>query len=153
MMPTDRKKRTSETREKEERAKTWAPPEILPEPDPQDGIVFRWIRTSTLGKEDNRNVSARFREGWEPVRAEDHPELKLMSDHNSNFDGNIEVGGLLLCKTAKENMDSRSKHYSDKARSQMEGVEKSYLKDDDARMPRFMESQSRVTFGKGGPSE
>jgi len=152
-MPTDRKKRTSETREKEERAKTWTPPEILPEPDPVPGYKFRWIRTSTLGKADNRNVSVRFREGWEPVKAEDHPELKLESDYNSNFKGNIEVGGLLLCKTAEENMDNRSKHYLDKAKDQMEGVEQSYLRDNDPRMQRFMEKDTRVTFGKGGPTE
>ena len=123
-MPTERTKRTSETRETEERAKSWTPPEILPEPEPEDGYVFRWIRTSTLGKADNRNVA-----------------------------GNIEVGGLLLCKTAKENMDRRSKHYTDKAHNQMEGVEKSYLRDNDPRMQRFMEKDTRVTFGKGGPSE
>lgn len=152
-MPTERAKRTSETRETEERVKSWAPPEILPEPEPQDGFVFRWIRTSTLGKADNRNVSVRMREGWEPVKAEDHKDLKIQSDYNSSFAGNIEVGGLLLCKTAKENMDRRSKHYTDKARDQMEGVEKSYLRDNDPRMQRFMEKDTRVTFGKGGPSE
>ena len=151
-MPNDRAKRTSETRETEERAKDWAPPAILPEPEPAEGYVYRWIRTSTLGKADNRNVSMRFREGWEPVKAEDHPEMKISSDHNSTFEGNIEVGGLLLCRTAKDNVASRAAHYSQKARNQMEGVEKSYLRDDDARMPRFMESNSKVTFGKGGPS-
>ena len=37
-----------------------------------------------------------FREGWTPVKAEDHPELMLSSDVGSQFEGNIEVGGLLF---------------------------------------------------------
>jgi hypothetical protein len=27
------------------------------------------------------NVSSKFREGWEPVKLEDHPELKITSRH------------------------------------------------------------------------
>ena len=53
------------------------PQSLLPTPIPQDGWVFRWVRTQILGASDNINVSTRFREGWEPVLAEDHPELKF----------------------------------------------------------------------------
>jgi hypothetical protein len=62
---------------------------------------------------DNTNVSKRFREGWEPVRAEDHPELQIMSDHKSEWaqKGGIEVGGLLLCKAPEEQVDKRREYY------------------------------------------
>ena len=79
----------------------------LPDPEPREGVEYRWIRTSALGQSDMTNVSSKFREGWEPVKAEDHPELKVMSDVDSKFKGNVEVGGLLLCKNSKENMDAR----------------------------------------------
>ena len=52
---------------------SWMPQSSLPVPEPKDGWVFRWIRTSSLGRTDNTNVSRQFREGWEPVKAEDHP--------------------------------------------------------------------------------
>ena len=80
---TPREPRNLETRERETRDKPWEPASMLPDPEPQDGWEFRWIRTSVAGHRDNTNVSKRFREGWEPVRAEDHPEFQIMSDHNS----------------------------------------------------------------------
>ena len=90
---------------------SWVPSSVLPTPDPQDGWRFRWIRTSVLGHADNTNVSQKFRDGWVPVKREDHPELKIMSDINSQFEGNIEQGGLLLCKAPEKKMKARTRHY------------------------------------------
>ena len=56
---------------------SWKPASVIPDPEPQDGWVFRWVRTSILGQTDATHTSRMFREGWEPVRAEDHPELML----------------------------------------------------------------------------
>ena len=97
--------RTKTTREEESRpTDSWVPASILPNPDPRDGWVHRWIRTSVLGESDNTNVSKMMREGWQPVKADDYPELLLESDIGSRFAGNIEVGGLLLCRAPKEKM-------------------------------------------------
>jgi len=145
----ERKPREAETRAASERNKSWEPPQVLPDPSPQDGYVFRWIRTSILSTADNVNVSKRFREGWEPVRSEDHPELMLVSDRNSTFDGNIEIGGLLLCKTSAENVQARNKYYNDMAQKQMDSVDQNYMRESDPRMPKLNESSTRVTFGGG----
>ena len=59
----NRDPRTIETRESTERKVTWKRANSLPDPDPQEGVEFRWIRTSTLGQSDNTNVSSKFREG------------------------------------------------------------------------------------------
>ena len=56
-----RKPRKIETRESEARDVSWEPASVLPDPDPQDGWVFRWIRTSMVGNPDNTNVSKKFR--------------------------------------------------------------------------------------------
>ena len=108
----ERTPREAESREAGERTKPWEPPQVLPDPAPQDGWVFRWIRTSIMGNQDNVNVSKRFREGWEPVRAEDHPEMMMASDRGSDYLGNIEVGGLLLCKTSEDTFNARSEYYA-----------------------------------------
>ncbi len=100
--------RGSEDREVTQRVESWENPSNLPNPDPQPGWVFRWIRTSMVGKSDNTNVSMRFREGWEAVRAEDHPELNVISDHESRFPGCVEVGGLLLCKAPEESCKTKT---------------------------------------------
>jgi hypothetical protein len=129
---------------------TWLPQSSLPVPEPKDGWVFRWIRTSSLGRSDNTNVSRQFREGWEPVKAEDHPELMVMSDINSQFKGNVEVGGLLLCKAPLDKMKAREKYFQNISDKQIEGVDRSFLRENDPRMPLLNpERSTRTTFGRG----
>ena len=70
-MAEKRLTREFETRDVEERPKQWALPEILPEPDKQAGYNYRWVRVSTLNNADPRNLSAKLREGWEPVALEE----------------------------------------------------------------------------------
>jgi hypothetical protein len=146
----DRTPRTEETRDKTARKRTWERPSALPTPEPRDGIMFRWIRTSTLGDTDNRNVSMRFREGYTPVKAADYPELRVISDRNSQFPDNIEIGGLLLCSIPAEIVEDRSAQMAEKARQQMDSVDRNYLRENDPRMPMLRpERESRTTnFGK-----
>jgi len=132
---SNRDSRTIETRESSERKVTWKRANALPDPDPQEGVEFRWIRTSTLGQNDNTNVSSKFREGWEPVKLEDHPELKVLPDVDSKFKGNVEVGGLLLCRNSKENMDARREYHRQQTASQMAAVDNNYMRESDPRMP------------------
>ena len=60
---------------------TYAPPGTLPEPAPEPGWVFRWIATHVMSKPDNSNVSKKMREGWEPVKAVDQPQMEVLPDH------------------------------------------------------------------------
>lgn len=142
--------RESETRETTSRKRSWAPPTVLPEPIKKDGWRYRWIRTSTMNNADNTNVSSKFRQGWEPVRAEEHPEITVLRDRNSDFKDNIEVGGLLLCKAPDEVMTERDEYYRDMAQNQMTSVENNFMRENDPRMPLSKpEISTRVTFGKG----
>ena len=77
--------REMDTREITERPKQWMPAELLPEPDKQAGYSYRWIRVSTLGTQDPRNLSAKLREGWEPVTIEEQPKFQLLVDANSRY--------------------------------------------------------------------
>lgn len=145
----NRTPRDLETREKTERKKSWTRPSALPTPEPRDGLHFRWIRTSTLGQSDNSNVSRRFREGYQPVKAADHPEMKLLSDVDSRFPDNIEVGGLMLCAIDKDIAEDRSDQQLDVARQQMDAVDNNFMKQSDPRMPVLRSERStRTSFGK-----
>lgn len=135
----NRRPRSFEARESTERPKTWAPPSLLPTPADQPGWRFRWIRTSLLGNADPKNVSARFREGWEPVKLADHPELKLASNISGREGDNVEVGGLTLCKIPEEIVAQRKDYYRGVSRQQMESVEQSYMRENDRRMAKFSE--------------
>ena len=146
---SNRNSRTTETREADQRKVSWQRPSMLPVPEPKPGIEYRWIRTSTLGQSDNTNVSSRFREGWTPVRSEDHPNLQVVSDIDSRFTDNIEVGGLLLCQNSTENVQARREAQLDQAQSQMNAVDNSYLRNSDPRMPVLNpERSTRSSFGK-----
>jgi len=98
-MAENRIPREVDTRQQDERPKQWQAPELLPEPDKQAGFAYRWIRVSMMNSADPRNLSSKLREGWEPVRAEEQPKFQLLVDPDSRFKDNIEIGGLLLCKT------------------------------------------------------
>lgn len=146
---TNRNSRNTETREESKRKVSWTRPSMLPSPEPKDGIEYRWIRTSTLGNSDNTNVSSRFREGWTPVRKEDHPNLQVVSDIDSRFTDNIEVGGLLLCQNSTENVQARRDAQLQQAENQMDAVDNSYLRNSDPRMPVLKpERSTRNSFGK-----
>ena len=137
------------TREQTERPKVWQPAALLPEPDKQPGYAYRWIRVSTLGESDARNVSAKLREGWEAVRVEEQPQFKYFLDSNSRYKDNIEIGGLLLCKAPKELMEQRKDYFAQKNQAQLDSVDNNFMRENDQRMPLFREKRSTTSFGRG----
>jgi hypothetical protein len=144
-----RKPRELETREVSMRPKEWMPAELLPEPDKEAGFSYRWIRVSTMNNPDPRNISAKQREGWEPVRIEEQPKFQLLVDPNSRFKDNIEIGGLLLCKSPSEFIAQRNAYYAKQTQAQTDAVDNSFMRQSDARMPLFQERKSSSSFGKG----
>ena len=141
--------REGETRARMERPAKWLPPQLLPDPNPEAGYSFRWIRVSTLGNADPMNISSKMREGWEPVKASEHPEIQLMGQGKTTYPDSIEIGGLLLCKTPTEFIEQRSDYYRTQAEGQMNSVDNNFMRENDSRMPLFKERQSKVTFGRG----
>ena len=148
-MKEKRLDRSLETREKRTRTKAWERPEVLPNPTPEEGYAYRWIRISTQGQADPTNVSSKLREGWEPVLASDHPEIFLTGVENERFKDNVVIGGLLLCKAPQEMVDERNEYYQQQAKGQMTSVDNNLMRENDPRMPLFNERKSTVTFGKG----
>jgi hypothetical protein len=127
----------------------WKAPETLPMPDPRPGWKHRYIRISTMGQSDPSNISSKFREGYEPCKAEDYPEMMMHATEDGRFKGNIEVGGLLLCRIPEEFLKQRDAYYAKQNQAQMDSVDHSFMKDSDPRMPLFSEKRSKVTFGSG----
>ena len=148
-MATNRLQRELESRTQQERPKQWTPPELLPEPDKEEGYVYRWVRVSTLNTSDPRNISSKLREGWEPVRIEEQPKFKLLANQDGQFKDNIEIGGLLLCKSPKEFVDQRAAYYAKQTQDQTDAVDNNLMRQSDPRMPIFKEGKSSTSFGKG----
>jgi len=148
-MTQQRAARESTTREKNVRKQAWKRPELLPNPVPQDGYEYHWVRVSTQGQVDATNVSSKLREGWEPVKAEDHPEITMVTVEHSRFKDNIVIGGLMLCKAPIELVDERNDYYAQQSQAQMQSVDNNLMRENDPRMPLFNDRKTKVTFGSG----
>ena len=125
---TTRKSREADTRAVFTRPQAWRPPETLPSPDNRPGWTHRWIRLSTNGQEDPGNISSKLREGYEPCKAEDYPEMMLHATTEGRFKGNIEVGGLMLCRIPSEFLEQRAAYYANMNKTQMESVDPNFLR-------------------------
>ncbi len=146
-----REPRSVETRAAQQRVAAWTPPVQLPTPENTPDTVYRWIRTSTYGLPDLRNVSRRYREGWEPLPAREFPEFQLVPDQSSAYPENLEVGGLLLCYASAEVMRQRRAYYERTTQGQIESVDNSMFRQMDPRVPMFRQRTSRVIMGQRRP--
>jgi hypothetical protein len=143
----DRTPRTADTREKETRRKPWAPPSVLDAPPPPEGYKHRWVRASIRGEEDKGNVFSRLRQGYEPVRAEEHPEYQAPTIEDGKHAGVIGNGGLILTRVPVETALERTEHYGNRTREQMTAVDQDLMKEQHPSMPINQQRQSRVSFG------
>ena len=148
-MAENRLNRELETREKTARKRSWVRPDTLPSPTPEEGYQYHWVRVSTRGEIDPMNVSLKLREGWEPVKASDHPEIFLAGIENDRFKDNILIGGLLLCKAPIEMVQERNSYFNQESVKQIQSVDNSLMRENDPRMPLFSERKTKVSFGKG----
>ena len=143
----DKTSRASSTRSKTERPKVWTPPSSLDAPPAPDGFRHRWIRAESLGFSDTKNVSARLREGFELVRADEYPGTQYPVITDGKYAGVIGVGGLLLARISEEIAKQRAAYQDKLTEGQDEAVETNLMKEQHKSMPINVDRQSRVTFG------
>jgi hypothetical protein len=141
--------RELDTRAVTQRPEAWRPPETLPMPNDRPGWKHRYVRISTVGVADPSNISSKLREGYEPCKAEDYPELMMHATVEGRFKGGIEIGGLLLCRIPEEFLKQRADYYDKQNKSQIDSVDNNFLRENDPRMPLFSERKTKVTFGSG----
>ena len=141
----DRSNRDTKSRDKSART-VYVPPSNLPDPTPDPDYTFRWVATHVLGQPLANNVSLQMRDGYEPVKAVDHPELALFGN---NANGNVEIGGLMLCKAPKERIEARDEYYKKQSQNQMDSVDNHFMRNNDPRMPLFADRKSSTSRGTG----
>jgi hypothetical protein len=147
----DRASRDSQTREKTARVEAWRPPSTLEAPEAPVGFKHRWIRESVMEYDDRNNVHKRRREGWELVRAEDYPDFDAPVIDEGKNAGVIGVGGLVLARIPEEIVEQRDAHYRSVTENQMEAVDRDWMRESNAAMPKLNpQRSSSVTFGSRG---
>ncbi len=145
----DRTPRSAETRTATARKKSWTPPSRLDAPPAPPGYKHKWIRAEAGGQEDRVNVAGKLREGYELVRAEEHPDFVIPSVDDGRHAGVIGVGGLLLAKIPVEVAEERNAYYQGRTRDQLQAVDNELMKSNAHGSMRINnpERQSRVSFG------
>lgn len=138
------------SREAQARANTgdsYVPPSTLPTPNPDPGKAFRWVATHVMGVLDPKTTSERFRDRWSPVKASDYPELGVAGDK----DGNVEIGGLMLCSKPREHAVIRAKHFEQVGAQQMNAVDNNFMREvGGSSSPLIKELRSSVSRGGFG---
>lgn len=150
LVPTlNREARSATTRDSETRRKPWAPPSRLDAPPPLEGTKNRWIRAEIAGQEDRTNIAGKIREGYELVRADEHPDFPVPSVEDGRHAGVISVGGLLLARIPEETAQERNAYYHQRATDQMQAADNELMKSNAHGSMKIQRPtrQSRVTFG------
>lgn len=128
--------RSSSTRDIETReAPTWLPRASLPDPNPEPGWSFRWIRISFGATADPTNVAGRLREGWVVVRPEEQPDIARTLHGGGVGQDRIVIGDNMLVKIPSKTLELRREYYAKLNGQQIIGVQSQMLRHQDARMP------------------
>ena len=141
--------RASETRAKEAHEVVWTPPSSLDAPPAPDGFRHRWIRSESLGFDDQKNISGRLRSGYELVQASEYKDQGYPVVETGKHTGVIGVGGLLLARVPNEIAEARQKYYAQKAQDADDAVKTDLLRDQHPSMPITVDRHSTQTFGGG----
>ena len=150
----ERTPRAETSRAKSSRPKAWKPPSSLDAPPAPEGYAHRWIRMEVNGQDDRKNLSARLREGFELVRAEEYPEWELPTIQDGKHAGIIGVGGLVLARIPIDIAAQRNAYYRRQTSEQLAAVDNDLMRESNPNMPISKpERQSRVTFGGNRSSD
>jgi len=98
---------------------------------------------------DQKNVSARLREGWDFVRADEYPNVQWPAIDSGRYEGVIAVGGLMLARIPNEIVEERSKYFAQVTQDKDDAIANDPMKDQHPSMPISNERSTRVTFGGG----
>jgi hypothetical protein len=74
------------------------------------------------------NVASKLREGYELVRAEDHPDFVTPSVDDGRHAGVIGVGGLVLAKIPDDIVQERNAYYQQQTKDQIAAVDNDLMK-------------------------
>lgn len=145
----ERSSRETKTREKTAARRPWAPPSMLDAPPAPEGYKHRWIRAEVRGFDDRKNISARLREGYELVRADEYPDFEAPVIDSGKFEGVFGVGGLILARIPVETVAERTKYFSSRNQDQINAVDQDMMRENahSTMTINRPDRQSRVTFG------
>ena len=143
--------RATDTRAKTERRKPWAPSSSLDAPPAPEGYKHRWIRSEARGFVDTKNVSARLREGYELVRADEYPDFEAPVIDSGKYEGVIGVGGLMLARIPLETVKERNDYYQGRAKDLQDAVDQELQRENAHNTMTISKPDRQSCVNFGGP--
>jgi len=145
----ERSPRANNLRAKTAQRKPWAPPSMLDAPPAPDGFKHRWIRAEVRGFDDQKNISAKMREGWELVRKDEYPEFESPVIDSGKYEGVFGVGGLILARIPVETIAERDSYFNKRSVDQQAAVDHDMMRENQHSSMAINkpDRQSKVTFG------
>ena len=123
--------RTTQTRTLQKRKAVYKPPSDLGFPEEMlkfyhnKGFKLRWVRFSTAGEPDMRNLARYKREGWQWVTKSEIPEECKDMFSTQKIETNNQVicqGDLILAKIEAEQSDARQEYYQQQSMDAVEST-------------------------------
>ena len=141
--------RSSEMRKQPEthyQSKLYVPKEKIP-----TGMVYSWVRESTLNEPDPDNMTDRMVRGWQSVPANRHPEMvpPSLPGYEDMEVTVIRRGGLILCEKPEEEVKWARQNRDDENLQMLQDV--AWTGQADPNLPRIDDSSvgfERVTSFK-----
>lgn len=123
----------------------WKRFSALEAPPPRPGMTQRWIRTAVGLSADPKNVSRKFREGWQPRKAETVPDgysPPIISFQQ--FGDVIGVEDVILCERPEKMTRQRNAYYRKKTQRMTQAVEEDLHRVEVPGLPIEYSSRTRV---------
>lgn len=133
---------------KRENPIAWRPAASLDAPPAPPGMVLRWVRGRLGDRDDPRNLSKKFREGWKPYLTKDAPEdYSPPETFKTKLGEVIAVGDLILCMMPRELYKQRQAYFRQKTLRQKGAVQDRVKSQIDPRLP--LHTVEEDTYSRG----
>lgn len=137
---------------KRENIVAYTPAVSLEAPPAPRGMVLRWIRYKIGDKEDTKNVSRKFREGWVPFLVKDCPEdYSPPETAKTRFGETISIGSLILCMMPRELWKKRQEYYRERQARQFKSAHNKFRASEDPNLPIYQTNKDTFTRGRRQP--
>lgn len=126
----------------------WTEGTSLEAPPCPPAKVMRWIRFKIGDRDDVKNTSKKFRQGWRPYLVKDCPaNYSPPETAKTRFGEAISIGSLMLCVMPRELWKQRQQYYRERQLRQYKAAHSKFRSEEDPRLP--IHQTNRETFTRG----